>query len=206
MISLEVLVEEPSAKLFLETIIPGIIPADLPVQVHAFDGKSNLLKRLPQRLQGYRYYGPDVRVMILVDRDDDDCLDLKQKVEKMVADSGLTSKNVTPDGEPFQVCTRIAVEELEAWLLGDQMALMAAYPSVRVFENKAAFRDPDAVAGGTWEALERLLQRAGYYETGIAKIECASRVAQHFVPSRNRSRSFQCFLRGLIALVNGSQG
>ena len=40
-------------------------------------------------------------------------------------------------------------------------------------DTKSAYGDPDAIKGGTWEAMERELQRAGYFKSGLAKIEAA---------------------------------
>jgi len=45
--------------------------------------------------------------------------------------------------------------------------------------------------------MERELQRAGYFKSGLAKIKAARAISAHMVPSRNRSRSFQVFLQGL---------
>lgn len=56
------------------------------------------------------------------------------------------------------------------------------------------------IRGGTAERLERILQKAGYYSEGLAKIEMACRIAEHMEPQRNRSHSFQalgfCLARG----------
>lgn len=98
------------------------------------------------------------------------------------------------DGGSWQVVNRLAIEELEAWFFGDWEAVMSAYP--RVADNiphQAGYRDPDAITGGTWEALERVLQRVGYFKTGLRKIEAARSIAEHLVPERNRSRSFHVF-------------
>ena len=98
------------------------------------------------------------------------------------------------------------IEELEAWFFGDPDALRAAYPRVsRTLERKARYRDPDAVPGGTWEALLRVLQRAGYYKgVPLPKLEAANRIAQHMDPERNRSRSFQAFRAGLECIIASS--
>lgn len=99
---------------------------------------------------------------------------------------------------------RIVIEELEAWFFGDADALRSAYPGVSsTLERKAAYRDPDAIQGGTWEALQRVLQRAGYYKgvKALPKLETAGRIAQHMDPARNRSRSFQVFRAGIESLV-----
>lgn len=130
------------------------------------------------------------------------CLALKRSLERFAADAGLPTKSsAAPEGE-FVVCNRIAVEELESWLLGDEEALRAAFPRLRPFSARAAYRDPDAIAGGTWEALERLLKRSGYYSAGLAKVECATSVARYVKPERNRSHSFGVFIEGLRCLVS----
>jgi hypothetical protein len=135
--SLEVLVEEPSAKRFLDGILPRMVPSDIGVQIHAFNGKSDILRKLPQRLSGYRYYEPGPKILVLVDRDDEDCRDVKRKLEKrklekIVAESGFLSKVAAAESAgDFDVCTRVVIEELEAWMLGDHDALIAAFPKLR---------------------------------------------------------------------------
>ena len=64
--------------------------------------------------------------------------------------------------------------------------------------SQAKYRDPDAITGGTWEALERLLQKAGYFKTGLRKIEAARSIAAHMDPTRNTSQSFQVFRSALL--------
>jgi len=99
------------------------------------------------------------------------------------------------------VLNRIAVEELEAWFFGDIVALAGAFPRVSpTLGQQAAFRDPDGIEGGTWEVLERVLQRAGYFGGGLPKIEVAREVARHMDSTRNTSRSFRHFTQGLASL------
>jgi hypothetical protein len=71
---------------------------------------------------------------------------------------------------------------------------MAAYPGVsKGVPHRHKYRDPDAIDGGTWEALERLLRQAGYYPAGLPKVEAARAIAQHMDPWANTSKSFQIF-------------
>jgi len=70
---------------------------------------------------------------------------------------------------------------------------------------KAKFRDPDAIEGGTWEALESELQRKGYFQGGLAKIEAAKAISSYMDPERNRSKSFQVFRDGLQEMVKYSR-
>ena len=197
-----VLVEEPSMEMALEQLLPRML-AGADFQIIRFQCKDDLLKNLPDRLRGYSQWLPaNWAILVLVDRDDDDCRVLKQAMEKMAADSRLLSKTLAGHGQPFQVANRIAVEELEAWFFGDWTAVQAAYPRVSASQvSKQGFRDPDAVLGGTWEALERVLKKAGYFKTGLRKMECAKQVAQHMEPARNASRSFQAFAGAVASAV-----
>ena len=116
--------------------------------------------------------------------------------------AGLTTKtSAAPDGT-FQVLNRIAIEELEAWFWGDFEAMRQAYPRLpATLSSRRPFRDSDAIAGGTAEAMERVLQRAGYYKSGLAKTQAARDIARYMQPERNLSKSFQVFREGLISIL-----
>jgi hypothetical protein len=198
---LEFLVEELSMEAALRTLVPKLRP-DLSeaFRVHPFNGKDNLLAQLPRRLDGYSRWLPrDAKVVIVVDKDDDDCRELKSRLEHMAAVAGLEPKRGTSRGR-FAVLVRLAIEELEAWYLGDSEALVAAYPRLpAALGRKARFREPDRVKN-PWRALERELQRAGYFRAGLAKIELARSVAAHMRPEVNASASFRAFKEGVQAL------
>ena len=57
---LEILVEELSAEYAFAALLPAIVP-DTPYEVRVFQGKPDLLKKLPSRLQGYASYPAAVR-------------------------------------------------------------------------------------------------------------------------------------------------
>lgn len=201
---IEFFVEEESAETALRALVPKILGTSVTFRVHTHQDKLDLLAALPRRLRGYAGWIPeDWRIVVLIDEDREDCTTLKQKLERAAADAGLKTKSAARGGQRFYVVNRIAIEELEAWFFGDIEALVAAYPRVPVgLDRKARYRNPDAIAGGTWEALERVLQRAGYYPGGLPKKEAAGLIAAHMDPSRNRSRSFQVFRDALIALAS----
>lgn len=177
----------------LRVLLPRVLEG-LNFEVYPYQGKHDLLQRLPERLQGYAAWLPDdYRIAVVVDRDDDDCYKLKQQLEQMAKKAGLRSRS-NAGGQPYQVVNRLAIEELEAWYFGDWEAVRTAFPNVpATIPNQAKYRDPDAISGGTWEAFERILQRAGYFQTGLRKIEAARAVAEHWQPEKNRSRSFRVF-------------
>jgi hypothetical protein len=197
----EILVEEPSCEAFIGEAWPRISPAETTCRIHSFNGRHDLLSELPKRLRGYSKWIPEhYRIVVLIDEDRNDCTVLKALLEQISTESGFTT--LSSLGSGAKLANRIAVEELEAWFLGDPEGLRQAFPKVsRTFEKEAAYRYPDAIKGGTWESLERLLQRAGYYQGGLAKIDCARRMAPHIDRNRNRSRSFQIFIDTLTRLI-----
>ncbi|MFC9253539.1 DUF4276 family protein [Amycolatopsis thailandensis] len=194
-VNLVVLVEERSADEALRALLPKITPGVV-FQIAPFDGKGDLLRKLPHRFREYAHYwtAVDLRVVVLVDRDDDDCLELKARLSRMAKEAGLPAE---------AVLFRIVVEELEAWFLGDVPAVNAAYPRVSLdLAKQVKFRDPEDVPGGAWEALEHVLQQHGYHKKGLAKMIAARDIAPHMDVENNRCQSFQVFRDGLRRLVS----
>ena len=188
---LELLVEEPSMEAFLRALLPRLLPAGRTFEVHAFQGKSDLLGKLQARLRGYAQWLPgDWRIVVVVDRDDDDCQALKQQLEAMAAAAGLRTR-ARAGATSWQLVNRIAIEELEAWYFGDWAAVRSAYPRVSpAIPAQRGYREPDAIRGGTWEALERILQRRGYFKAGLRKVEAARTLGAQLDPVRSCSPSF----------------
>jgi hypothetical protein len=204
---LEFLVEEASLESALTQLLPKILPSTVSSKIHAFRGKPDLLAKLPDRLKGYQaWLPPDWKIVILIDQDREDCLELKEKLEIMAISSGLITKSSCQKDKSFQVLNRIVVEELEAWFFGDVQAIRQAYPKVSAnLANQQPYRDPDAIKGGTWEALERVLKKAGYHPGGLEKYKASSEISQYMNPELNRSRSFQVFYQGLLEIINSKQ-
>ncbi len=199
---LELIVEEASMEAALRLLLPKMV-GSLSFEIHSHQGKDDLLSRLPARLRGYRAWLPENwSIVVVIDRDNTDCKKLKKKLETIAADAGLPTRTAAKTAA-YLVVNRLAIEELEAWYFGDWEAVRAAYPLVPSSAPRSSkYRHPDAIKGGTWEAFERLLQGAGYFKGGLAKIEAARAVAQHMVPSRNKSPSF-CALRDVLAEMAG---
>ncbi|BCU79271.1 DUF4276 family protein [Luteolibacter sp. LG18] len=200
---IELILEEPSAEAFFQGFFPRILPAGTTWNPIVFQGKADLLLQLEKRLKGYSAWIPeDWKIVVLVDEDREDCGQLKEKLEAAARAAGLSTKSAPKRGR-FTVLNRIAVEEIEAWFLGDPMAVSSMFKGVSpYFGSKAGYRDPDAIAGGTWEALERLLQKAGYYPGGLAKMEVARKMAACLDASRNTSKSFRHFVEGITSLLH----
>ena len=195
------MVEEPSMEAFLNEILPRMVPGRQ-FRIFVFRGKNDLINNVSKRLKAYaQFLQGDFRIFVLVDRDNRDCQDLKRQLEAQASEAGVVTRS--QDNDAWQVVNRVVVEELEAWYFGDWHAVRSVWPRVSPnIPNQARYRDPDAIRGGTWEAFERILQRAGYFKAGLAKIEAARAVGARLDPLRNRSRSFAAF-RDALAEATG---
>ena len=201
-VHIKIFLEEPSAEEALKHLIPKILEIDVSYEFHTFQGKDEMLIELPKRLKGEQWIPKNWRIIVLIDEDRSDCHELKAYLEKVAHDADFVTKSSAAPNEDFQVVNRLAIEKLEAWFFGDVEALHTAYPRIsRNLHNKAKYRNPDTIRGGTYEALEDLLINNNYYKKRIPKTTVAQRIAQHMEPSRNRSKSFQVFVEGLKACV-----
>ncbi len=171
--TIDFIVEEPSMEAFLRVVLPMIL-GRTQFKIRPFHNKDQLLKHLPSRLQGYAKWIPeDYKIVVLVDRDNEDCEKLKAQLEQMALNADLATRSQPACGQ-FTVLNRIVIEELEAWHFGDWQAVRNAYPGVSSSTpRQKRYRDPDAIQGGTWEHFQRVLRRAGYFKNGLRKIETA---------------------------------
>jgi hypothetical protein len=170
-------------------------------EVYPFQCKDDLLSKLSSRLRGYSAWLPaDWRIVVVVDRDDEDCIKLKKRLDETVLREGLRTRS--SDTTNWQVVNRIAIEELEAWYFGDWVTVKNLYPRVNAnIQQKEAYRNPDAISGGTWEAFERLMKQAGYFSGGLRKIEAARQLGRHIDWQHNSSLSFQYFRDAVLEVL-----
>ena len=207
----EVLVEDQSGRIAVDIVLAkilgpnhashswrthgykglGRIPKDL--DATADPSRRILLAQLPGLLRGYgKSLDPDQScVVVVVDADRLDCIAFKQELLRI-----LDACNPRP-----RTLFRIAVEEGEAWLLGDRNAVLTAYPNARRAVLDAY--EQDSICG-TWEVLAAALmpRRArskplGWPESGVAKCRWAETIAPHLDVERNASPSFRAFRDGI---------
>ncbi len=200
---LHILVEGPSEEAFLKNWLPRFLGPSHTFRVIVHQGKGKLpknlesepdrkhrglLDQLPVKLRAYgKQLKPDTdRVVVLVDLDTDHCVDL-------LAQLNIVLSTCNP---PPYVIFRIAIEETEAFFLGDSSAIKRAYPSAKIAKlKKHAF---DSICG-TWEKLQEIINDG---LDSPDKVAWASSIGQHLGvkfkgKSANKSMSFVKFCEGL---------
>jgi len=194
----EFLVEEPSMEAFLKSWLPRHLPDDRSFHIHVFQGKTDLVRNLRARLASYAKWLPaDWRIVVLVDRDDDDCHALKGELEAQCERAALVTRRVLQRAD-WRAVTCLAIEELEAWYFGEWDAVQSAYPAVsRHIPTNARYRYPDNINGGTWEVFERVMKRSGYFSGGLEKIRAAREIGAYIVAANSKSPSF-CHLANVL--------
>jgi hypothetical protein len=206
----EILVEDQSGKKTLDILVPKIIGNEHTFKVIPYKGigriprnlykktdpgKRILLEQLPRLLRGYgktfSQYPPNYQAVIIVVADlDNRCLKkFRQEVLTII-------QNCNPKPET-RFC--VAIEEGEAWLLGDLSAVKSAYPRAKI--NVLNEYENDSICG-TWEKLADAiypegaskLSKQGWQTVGKIKSEWAEKISSHMNVNNNLSPSF-CYLR-----------
>jgi len=212
----EVLVEDQSGAITVNIILQKILGIDnqtytykihpyksigrLPANLigHTDPEKRILLDRLPKILRGYSQslQHIDAAVLVVIDLDRRDCLQFKQELVNLY-------EQCCPR---LSVLFRIAIEEIEAWLLGDRGALKRAYPRAKDPILNTYVQDSIC---DTWEKMADALytggsvklKALGYPLIGEIKGEWASNISPLIDINHNRSKSFQVFCDGVRRLA-----
>lgn len=211
---IEVLVEDSSGAKLIETLLPSLIgPLGDPHtwRVHAYKGigrlpmglsakadpaKRALLDQLPRLLAGYgKTHGIDA-VVVVLDSDRRNCKAFLTELKALLARCQPAPNALF----------RLAVEEIEAWLLGDRPALLAAYPRAKKDVLNRYVQDNVC---DTWELLADAvypggalaIKSAGWPLPGKIKHEWAENIGPHMNTEDNLSPSFCKFRDGLQRLV-----
>ena len=213
----EILVEDLSGKRALDVLMPkilgdqhtfrvidyrgvGRIPKNLKSSTDA--GERILLDQLPRLLRGYGRtfagYRPNYRAAVIL------VCDLDDKCLKTFRQELLVVLNTCIPKPETRFC--IAVEEGEAWLLGDMPAIRKAYPKAK--EDVLNRYKNDAICG-TWELLadavfvkgSGALKKQGPRAVGREKSAWAEHVAPHMDVDANASPSFRYFRDKIRELI-----
>ena len=216
----EILVEDQSGKKALETFVPQIIGDSHTYTIHCYKGIGRIPKNLSQQgnpqkrilldqpprllngygktFSGYPKHYPAAAILIC-DLDDNCLNEFKNQLYSIL------------DNCAYKPETRfcIAIEEGEAWFLGDLKAIRMAYPKAKTtilekYEN-------DSICG-TWELLadaiypggSSKLSSKGWQAVGKEKFTWAERISPLMDMNNNTSPSFIYFREKLKELTEPS--
>ncbi|WP_287876213.1 DUF4276 family protein [Acidovorax sp.] len=212
---IEVLVEDSSGEKLLAQLLPqilgeqgephtwrlkaykgiGRIPPGLTAK--ADPAKRILLDQLPRLLQGYGKTPGIDAVVVVLDTDRRDCKAFLQELRSV-------AKQCDPAPNTM---FRLAVEEMEAWYLGDRAALLNAFPRAK---REVLDRYVQDSVCGTWELLAdavyaggaAAIKKAGWPLSGQIKHEWAEKIGPFMNLRQNASPSFGKFRDGLANLIS----
>ncbi|MEI2646979.1 MAG: hypothetical protein V9G64_14260 [Candidatus Competibacter sp.] len=211
---IEILVEDSSGEKLLAAMLPKLLGAQgdpYSWRVHAYKGaghipknldaradpaKRILLDRLPRLLQGYGKTPGIDAVVVVLDTDKRNCVDFLAELQTLAAGC-----NPAP-----HTLFRLAIEEIEAWYLGDRQALVSAYPRAKADVLNRYVQDS---ACDTWELLadavypggSAAIKKTGWPLPGQVKHEWAEKIGPLLDPDCNASPSFGKLCDGLRRLV-----
>ena len=177
--SLVFFLEEYSARVMLEGLLPRFLPDGWIVRYIVFEGKQDLEKQLFRKLRAWRL--PGCEFVVLRDKDSGDCVRIRQ---------GLVEK-CDRAGKP-DTLVRIAIHELESWYLGDLAAVETGLELRNLARKQTGrkFREPDRIAGPAHEIRELTNKK-------YQKISGSRAIGRHLSLTNNCSRSFMKFISGV---------
>lgn len=130
-------------------------------------------------------------IIVVLDSDDHDVQQFRFELEAVAMQNMIKIDHV--------FC--LAVEEIEAWLLGDRHALLSAYPHAKMHVLNTYVQDSIC---GTWEVLADAVypggtsklsrEHASFIEIGKLKAEWAQNIGIHMDLKSNESPSFNDFI------------
>lgn len=175
------MLEERSAKLFLDALLPRILPSDIQYLTIAHEGKQDLRRSIPKKLKGWQQ--PEDRFIVVHDQDSSDCRALKAELELLCHSAGRSDVKI-----------RIACRELEAWYLGDLASLDQTYGSqLQRQKGSRLFRSPDGVVNPSQELSHRI--------PTFSKTDAARRIGRVIDLENNGSSSFRLLLETVRQLL-----
>lgn len=214
----EILSEDQSGKIALDILIQKIISNNNTYTIHSYKGigrlpkglkpgndpqKRILLDQLPKLIKGYGktfagYNDYSAVVIVVLDLDDKDLGSFEAELNLMI-------DSCTPKPETY-FC--FAIEEGEAWFLGDIDAIKSAYPNAKNSILRSYVNDSIC---GTWEKLADAiypggsvsLKNEGWMKVGKTKSEWAEKITPHFDIYNNKSPSF-CFFKNRLLALSGN--
>lgn len=210
------LIEDQSGRALIDQIMKRVIKNP---QVDTFDCKSfkgiggftkkntikemhtgKLLNDLATYMRGFQrsLQGVDAVLLVVLDNDNNDPAEFMKELESVAQINRIDMDHV--------FC--LAIEEVEAWLLGDEEAIKCAYPNYK--KSILNSYEQDSICG-TWEVLADVIYKGGireirkkkmsYMEIGKLKSEWATEIGRYMTYKDNKSPSFQLFYENVDSRV-----
>lgn len=179
---LVILLEEPSARELLKTIVPRLFP-DIKFVCMVFEGKQDLERNITRKLRGY--LNPDARFLVIRDQDSGDCKTVKQRLVQKCIDSGKPRYKV-----------RVMCHELETIYLADLKAVEEGLclKNISALQGKNPYRSPDSLTS----PKQKLKELAAKYKGIYHDVAGSRSIAPHLDLDNVRSPTF----RNLVAAIN----
>ena len=211
---IEVLVEDSSGAKLISILLPNLIGAEGAPhtwRIHEYRGvgrlprdlneggdpaKRALLDQLPRLLRGYKRTPGIDAVLVVLDSDRRDCKSFLRELQSVAKKPDCHQNAI------FQLAT----EEIEAWLLGDQQAILAAYPKakkeiLRGYQQDSICDTWEWLADAIYKGGSAALKKAQWPRPGHMKHEWVVNIAPHMNVEQNRSPSFVKFREGVVGLL-----
>lgn len=187
------LLEEKSAKALLENMLPRIFLGKNCtefIKYISFSGKQDLLRQIERKISGWRT--PNTLFFVLCDKDNDDCIELKQKLLNKCKKHTKEQRSVI----------RIACRELETFYLGDLEAVEKALNinDIKRHQLNKNCRNPDEMLGKPSDYLAQIT--GNVYQ----KIAGSREIGRHIKleDGINKSTCFNFFLSSLKRIAEAS--
>ena len=212
----EILAEDQSGKKSLDILAPKIVGDSHSFRVIAYKGlgrvpknltaapdasNRQLLVNLPRLLRGYGKtyagYPENYPAAVIV------VCDLDKKCLKAFRQQLYEILNECSPKPLARFC--IAIEEGEAWLLGDIPAIKRAYPKAKdrvlmAYENDSVCGTWECLANAVYPGGEKALSKEGWQGVGREKSIWAEKIAPRMDVESNKSPSFRYFKNTLQRL------
>jgi len=207
----EFLIEDQSGAKAMEILLPKLLDGKATYRIRPYKGlgrlpknmlpgsdagKRILLDQLPRLLRGYGNVPHFGYIIIICDLDDKDKQHFLSELN-----GALNACNPKPDA---RFC--LAIEEFEAWYLGDLAAVRKAYPKAKDSILKKYVNDSIC---GTWEFLadavckggSKDLKNKGWQSVGLQKSIWAKEITPHMDIDNNVSPSFRDMFNQLRSIT-----
>lgn len=175
------LLEERSAKVFLDSLLPRLLPSETEFLTIPHEGKQDLRRSIPRKLRAWQR--SEDRFIVVHDQDSSDCRALKAELQLLCLSAGRSDVKI-----------RIACRELEAWYLGDLASLDLAYGTqLQRLKDSKLLRTPDGVVNPSQELSRRI--------PTFSKIDAARKLGRVIDLENNGSMSFRLLLETVRQLL-----